>query len=318
MSRISNLAQHNFNLFATLNTQTRLFDAQTEVSTGQKSQDYAGIDRQAGRLINFKSELERVRQFQDNIETTERRLELMGFSLQRIEEVARDFRTTLLNARNGETADTIGLKELSQGLLDQIVDLLNVRDETRFLFAGGDIETKPVQLNNGTYTPPTVPPFPATADTTWYEGDNVVQLARVDESFQVSYGLTADANAIEKVIRAFDAVSEITFTSPPTAAEIQAVNDAITLLTEAVDINTAGEKTLAGLFGQVELNRKLLFDVNEKHDNFTVFAETNIANIEQVNMAEAVATLNFEQVTLEASFATLARVQQLSLSDFLR
>lgn len=318
MSRISNLAQHNFNLFATLNTQKRLFDAQTEISTGQKSQDFAGIDRQAGRLINFKSELERVRQFQDNIETTERRLELMGFSLQRVEEVAREFRTTLLNARNGETADTIGLKELSQGLLDQIVDLLNVRDETRFLFAGGDIQTKPVQLNNGTYTPPTVPPFPAAADTSWYEGDNVVQQARVDESFQVSYGITTDANAIEKVIRAFDAVSEITFTSPPSAAEIQAVNDAITLLTEAVDINTAGEKTIAGLFGQVELNRKLLYDVNEKHEYFTVFAETNIANIEQVNMAEAVATLNFEQVTLEASFATLARVQQLSLSDFLR
>lgn len=35
MSRISNLAQHSFNLFATLNTPTRLFEAQTEVPLGQ-------------------------------------------------------------------------------------------------------------------------------------------------------------------------------------------------------------------------------------------------------------------------------------------
>ncbi|MBT5665736.1 MAG: hypothetical protein HOJ06_10365, partial [Rhodospirillaceae bacterium] len=72
------------------------------------------------------------------------------------------------------------------------------------------------------------------------------------------------------------------------------------------------------LFGQVELDRKLINDVNVKHNNFLLFAETNIADIEQVNVAEAVSTLNFEQITLEASFATLARVQQLSLNDFLR
>ncbi|MBT5666942.1 MAG: hypothetical protein HOJ06_16495 [Rhodospirillaceae bacterium] len=318
MPRISNLAQHNFNLFSTLNTQTRLFTAQTEVSTGDKSQDFAGIDRDTGRLVNIKNELERVRQFQDNIETTDRRLDLMGFSLGRIEEVARDFRSTLLNAQNGATADTIGLKELSQGLLDQVVDLLNVRDESRYLFAGGIIQTKPVDLNNGTYVPPTVPPFPAAADTDWYNGDNVIQEARVDEGFSVSYGVTADSNALEKIIRSFDAISEITFTSPPTAAELQAVRDSITLLTEAIEQNTVGEKTIGELFGQVELDRKLVNDVNVKHDNFLVFAETNIADIQQVNVAEAVATLNFEQVTLEASFATLARVQQLSLNDFLR
>lgn len=318
MTRISNLAQHNFSLFSTLNTQTRLFKAQTEVSSGEKSQDFAGIDREAGRLVNIKNELERVRQFQDNIATTDRRLDLMGFSLGRIEEVARDFRSTLLNAQNGATANAIGLPELAQGLLDQISDLLNVRDESRYLFAGGKIEDKPVDLTNGTYVPPTVPPFPAAADTAWYGGDGVIQKARVDESFEVSYGITADSNALEKVIRSFDAISEITFSSPPTAAELQAINDAITLLTEAIDINPGGQKTIAQLFGQVELDRKLIDDVNVKHNNFLVFAETNIADIEQVNIAEAVATLNFEQVTLEASFATLARVQQLSLVDFLR
>jgi flagellar hook-associated protein 3 FlgL len=318
MPRISNLAQHNFNLFSTLNTQSRLFKAQTQVSSGDKSQDFAGIDREAGRLVNIKNELERVNQFQDNIDRTDRRLDLMGFSLGRIEEVARDFRSTLLNAQNGATADTIGLKELSQGLLDQIVDLLNVRDESRYLFAGGNIQTKPVDLNNGTYVPPTVPPFPTTADTDWYNGDAVIQEARVDEGFSISYGITADSNALEKVIRSFDAISEINFSTPPTVAELQAVRDAITLLTEAIEQNTVGQKTIGELFGQVELDRKLINDVNVKHNNFLLFAETNIADIEQVNVAEAVSTLNFEQITLEASFATLARVQQLSLNDFLR
>ena len=318
MPRISNLAQHNINLFSTLNTQSRVFQAQTEVSTGLVSLDFAGIDRNAGRLVNVKNELEPTEQFQANIGVTDRRLELMGFSLERIEEVARDFRTTLLDARNGGTATTIGLPALAQGLLDQIADLMNVRDESRYLFAGGNIQTKPVQLDNGAYTPPTVPPFPTAANTDWYEGDAVTQQARVDQDFVVDYGITADSNALEKVIRAFDSVSEITFSSPPTAAEVRAVNDAVALLTEALENNPGGERTVAELFGQVKLNRKLINDVSVKHENFIQFAQTSIADIEQVNMAEAISTLNFELVGLEASFTTLARVQQLSLSDFLR
>lgn len=318
MTRITTLAQHNFNLFTTLNTQKRLFEAQTQVATGLNSQNFAGIERDAGRLVSIKSELGQVRQFKDNADVTDRRLNLMGFSLQRIEEVARDFRITILDAKNGESASELNLPGLAQGLLDQIVDLLNVRDETRFLFGGGNIQSKPVDLNNGVYTPPVVPPFPAAADTDWYGGDNVIQQARIDEGFQLSYGITANSNAIEKVIRAFDAISEITFSSPPSAAEVTAIDSAVTLLTEALDNNTGGEKTIAELFGQVELNRKLIGDVNVKHENFELFAETSIADIEQVNTAEAVATLNFEQVVLEASFTSLARIQQLSLTNFLR
>jgi flagellar hook-associated protein 3 FlgL len=318
MARISNLAQHNISLFTTLNTQSRVFKSQTEVSSGLKSQDFAGINRDAGRLVNIKNELERTEQFEENIGVTERRLELMGFSLERIEEVSRDFRTTLLNAKNGETADIIGLPALAQGLLDQVSDLMNIRDESRYLFAGGSIQTKPVQLDNGTYTPPTVPPFPAAANTDWYEGDAVIQQSRVDQDFVVTYGITADSNALEKVVRAFDAISEISFSSPPAAAEVQAIDDAVTLLTEALEDNPGGEKTVSELFGQVELNRKLVNDVSVKHENFIQFAVTSIADIEQVDLAEAVATLNFEMVGLEASFTALARVQQLSLSDFLR
>ena len=317
MSRVATAAQNRFALFNTLNTQQRLFNAQTQVGTGLQSQDFAGISREAGRLVSVKAEFARVDQFLDNIETTDRRLEFMGFSLEKIEELGRSFRTTLLGAKNGETANVIGLPALAQGLLDQIVDLLNVRDESRFLFAGGNIQTRPVDLNNGTYTPPTVPPFPAVADTDWYGGDNVVQQARVDEGFVIDYGVRANDPAIERVIRAFDAISEITFSSPPAAAEITAINDAVALLTQALDTPPVGEQTIGGIFSQTALQRSIIADVKTKHDNFAAFAERNIAEIEQVNTAEAISFLNSEQVTLEASFASISRIQSISLVNFI-
>jgi len=104
MTRVATLAQNRFSLFTTLNTQQRLFDAQTQVGTGLKAQDFAGLARESGRLVNVKNEFARVEQFIDNIETTDRRLQFMEFSLERIEDVGREFRTTLLAAKNGDTA----------------------------------------------------------------------------------------------------------------------------------------------------------------------------------------------------------------------
>ena len=317
MTRVATLAQSRFSVFTALNTQQRLFDAQTQVGTGLKAQDFAGLAREAGRLVNVKNEFARVDQFLDNIEQTDRRLEFMGFSLERIEQLGREFRTTLQGAKNGDAANTIGLAAQAQGLLDQIVDLLNVRDESRFLFSGGNIRSLPVDLNNGVYTPPVVPPFPAVADTNWYGGDNVTQQARVDEGLVIDYGIRANNPAIERVIRAFDAISEITFTSPPTAAEVTAMTDAIALLTQALDTPPTGEQTIGALFAQTQLQRTILDDLKTKHENFAAFAEKNIADIEQVDSAEAISILNTEQVALEASFVTIARVQQVSLVNFL-
>ncbi len=318
MSRIATISQNRLSVFTALRTQERLFEAQTQIGTGLKSQDFAGLGRDAGRLVSVRNEFSRVNQFIDNIEITNRRLELTGFSLERIEKVASEFRTTLLNAKNGDTANVIALTSLAQGLLDQIVDLLNVRDESRFLFSGGNIRDRAVDLNNGTYTPPTVPPFPATANLDYYGGDNVVQQARIDEGFVVNYGVRANESSIEKIIRSFDSISEITFTSPASTAEVTAINAAVTLLTEALDADPAGQKTIGALFAEVELNRALLNDTKTKLENFAAFAERSIIDIQQVNTAEAITRLNIEQVTLEASFTAIARIQSLSLLNFLR
>ena len=52
MTRVATLAQSRFAMFSTLQTQQRLFNAQREVATGLKSQDFAGIQRDASRLVS--------------------------------------------------------------------------------------------------------------------------------------------------------------------------------------------------------------------------------------------------------------------------
>ena len=88
-------------------------------------------------------------------------------------------------------------------------------------------------------------------------------------------------------------------------------------LTDAIDDNGT-DNTLADLRADIGLNRVVLDSIKGKHNDFLKFAQDSIAQIENVDTAEALASLNFEQIQLEASFTTIARIQTLSLSNFLR
>ena len=123
--------------------------------------------------------------------------------------------------------------------------------------------------------------------------------------------------AFEKLIRTLDNVSNVTFTDPITTQEKTFLRDAITELTELLD-NNGTDKTLTDLRADIGLDRVVLDSLKDKHTNFLQFAQDSISEIENVNTAEAVSLLNFEQVQLEASFTTIARIQTLSLSNFLR
>ncbi len=316
-TRVATFAQQQLITNAALRTQRKIAEAQLQIATGKKTQEFSGLAADASRLVTLKGQLSNAQQFIQNIVVTEKRLNLMEFSLEQIDKIARTARTDLLNSFNGSTANRFELASVAQGALDQVVDILNLRDDSRFLFAGGKVTTKPVDLANGTYTAPTPPPFDTTADLGYYEGDNVSQSSRIDEGFVVQYGIKANESAFERLIRAFDTISNTTFSDPITAAQNLVIDGALAELNQAID-NNGTSKTISDLVSDVGLDRVLLDSVKDKHLSFIDFSKTAIGDIENVDIAEAIANLQFEQIQLEASFATIARVQTLTLNDFLR
>ncbi len=63
--------------------------------------------------------------------------------------------------------------------------------------------------------------------------------------------------------------------------------------------------------------RRTLEQTASKHADFQLFTEEAISGIENVDVAEAMTRLTQDQVTLEASFLTVARLANLSLTNFL-
>lgn len=317
VSRIGSFANQQLILDATLRTQSQLAETRLQAATGKKSQIFSGIAQDSSRLVNLKNEVAKADQYIENIATTEKRLTLMNLSLETIDEIAREMRSITVNSLNGEAADTNNLTEVATQFLEQTVELLNQRDDSRYLFAGGKTDTKPVDLANGVYTAPAPPPFDAVVDTGYYEGDSTTQQVRIDDGVTIQYGITADQSAFEKVIRALDNIAQTTFSVPITPAEKQVLNDAITLLTEATE-NNGAQKTIGGFAADVALDLRTIDIQKDRHTEFINFATDSIADIENVDTAETLSLLNFQQVQLEASFQIVARLGQLSLSNFLR
>ena len=319
-SRVSTLAQQQLITSNALRTQRNVNDLQVQIASGKKTQSFSGIAENAGRLVNLKSELSQAEQFIQNITITEKRLDLMAFAMDQIEGIARKARTDFATALNGSEADDIQLSLMAQASLDQIVEIFNTKDDSRFLFSGGAIETKPVNLSNAAYTAPvpgSPPIFVQTVETGYYQGDAVVQSTRADDGFSIAYGINADESAFEKLIRTLDNVSNVTFTDPITAQEKTFLTAAMTELTELLD-NNGVDKTLSDLRADIGLDRVILDNIRDKHNDFLQFSKDSIAEIENIDSAEVITSLNFEQIQLEASFTTIARIQTLSLSNFLR
>jgi flagellar hook-associated protein 3 FlgL len=317
VTRIGTFTNQQLILEATLRNQSRLSDTQLQVATGKKSQSFSGISQDASRLTNLKNELAKSDQYIQNIDTVTKRLDLMEFGLEQVDDMAREMRSLIRANLNGDAATTVNLSSLAQQFLDQTVEIMNMRDDSRYLFAGGKTDTKPVDLANGVYTSPTPPPFDTTADTGYYEGDGSIAEVRIDNSVVVQYGVLANESAFEKVIRAFDHIAQTTFSNPVTPAEKQMMNDAINLLTEAVEDNGTS-KTIGEITGDVVLDLRMLDSQREKHQEYMNFASTSIGDIENVDTAEAVTMLNFQQVQLQASYELVARIGTLSLANYLR
>ncbi|HAA93300.1 MAG: hypothetical protein CMM48_18700 [Rhodospirillaceae bacterium] len=316
VTRIGSFAQSQAVLQATLQTQNRLFETQTQVATGKKTQSFSGLEGDSQRLLNAKGDLAKTEQFLENITIAEQRLDLMLFAVDRTDEVAREMRSLFQSVQNGDAVNVLDIPGIAGQFRDQVVDLLNSKDNERFLFAGGKTDTRPVNLGNGVYTAPAPPPFDAGPDTGYYEGDATINTVRIDDNFTVPYGVIASADAFERVIRSLDNIAQMTFTSPPTAAELAVVDSAIAELNQAIE-NNGVNPTIQDIASEIALDQNLIGSQRARHDSVKVFLENKIADIENVNTAEAVAQLNFEQVQLEASYQAISRIQTLSLNAFL-
>lgn len=302
MTRVANYAQFQRNLAHILEAQRRLADGQIQISSGRKSQNYAGIARDARRLVGAEIAHMRTSQYIENNNLIELRLQKMETTVSQTFDIASNYKTLLVNALNFNNSSELAMPIQAKQLMDQLTALLNVEDDGRFLFAGTMTNTEPVDQSGlpGSYTVPT-----SDGDANgYYKGDTTKLTVRVDKTFDVTYGVHAQEKGFERLMRSLHMI----VIGPPN--DRATLEDALKVVNQAID-------TIPDLRTRIGTARATIEDVNQKHADFLLFSERIIGDAENADITEVITRMNADQLMVEASMMSLARMSQISLVRFL-
>ena len=309
VSRVTNLSSSRLINSLILKSQDRINEQQIKLTTQQKSQDYLGIGDDASRLLTVESSLRRIDQFVKDNAFIDMRMETMLNSMDAVGDILTEVRTLVRDVLEDGTLDGIDKNDFTEIKMDQLESFLNVKMNGRFLFSGTKTDTPPV--NTGDLGD--APTFDADGITTtaepsfFYQGDDNQVKARIDEGVTLEYGVKANDEGFEKLIRAIRLVKSTDLSAANVLGKFQ---HALNLLNESADNIAAVELNTGVKFQQLASTTQSLKDTKSILDGV-------VDEIERADTFEAVSILNQVQTQLEASYATAVRVSSLSLTKFL-
>ena len=146
MTGISNLGQTIDQIARLKNQQITLDNFSTQIATGKKTQQFSGLGTDILRSQRARTDINALDQYTTNIKNAHRRINLMVSTVQQISGQADNISAALTTlSRGGELPEFATTQQLASDVYDYIVDLLNIKDGERFLFAGSDSSVRPIE-----------------------------------------------------------------------------------------------------------------------------------------------------------------------------
>lgn len=138
------------------NSQSKLADLQNQISTGKKLNKPSDDPVAAAQVVKLNRELAQTEKYQENINVTQRRLELEETVLDNLNNATTRIKELTIQAGSGilSDADRKTIASEIRGLIDYSAGLMNTQDaQGEYLFSGSRGFDKPyVQDGNGNYT----------------------------------------------------------------------------------------------------------------------------------------------------------------------
>ncbi len=287
--------------------QGRTVDTQAQIATGKVGNQYADAKDKAGVLAAAKMKSSDVEAFTATTKEVLNKLNLQDLHLQQLSDISARLRSAIGEALAAGRAPA--LMEDVKNLYNEAVSLLNSRVDGKYIYGGSRTDQPPVNATDlaALVAAPTV------ADI--FDNTDLKQTQRIDESETLETGLTASDIATDlmqtfKDIATFDAGVNGPFGMDTTAAQTTFLTAQHVALPDVQE----GINTIAAINGTRHEQATIALD---RHESMTAYFTKFIGDIEDVDLAEAIARLNQDQVAAEAAGRMIAQVNQLSLLNFL-
>ncbi|MCV0424227.1 MAG: flagellin [Roseibium sp.] len=294
--RVATFNQASTILKNALQTQAKLAQNQEQQSSGNISSDYAGLGSDAATLVDLEVSVARSLASVSAAEDTLARVEMTYSALGNMSDIMTSMRADV-NAVLTED-DLTSLQILAESYLEDMAALLNTQFAGRYLFAGSNTEQAPVDLD--AYEVANLTDI----NTDYYTGDDYIQSVRLDTDRTIEYGVTANTTSIEEAMRA---LSFAATADPLTLDDLESLSELLVTAQDGIiALQSISSTTASSLESYISSEGEYVADAQEI-----------ITEISGADLAELIVEASIYEVQLEASYAALGALNDLSVRDYL-
>lgn len=297
--RIGSLAMLNDTMRDVAVSQKKLSVLQNQISSGNKSADFEGLNGSVEQFAQIASQIDRAKQFKANNAVNVAKLQTADGALSKITDIADEIKNKIVGA-NSATIGTSNLVQVVGDLLNSLVGELNATYNGHYIFSGTDTVNPPVPDMNFSNTVVGVP------DDNYYGGSRDDATLRADDRTDLTFPVRADAEAFQKIIAA---------AKQAIAAASNKDTDAMSRAQQLIQDGQSDLIALRSSIGSTVNNIQLIDDRLGAVSIYWIELSDSISKTDIVAASTEVASY---QAILQASFQVYARLSQLRLSDYLK
>ncbi|MDC7786777.1 flagellin [Rhodoplanes sp. TEM] len=307
IGRVATFALSGKMIDTALRTQARNSELMLQQASGEISTDFGGLGSSSRRVLEMQTAITQSKAYAESATNAVSRIEIMYSSLTQMSDLLTTLQSSVTGATDAGTLDEGTIASLTTAMgeyLEEFAAQLNTQYEGRYLFSGSMIDTAPVDLDS--YPAQSVP---SSASFDYYKGNDEITSVRVSTEQVVEYGVTAESEAFEKALRAFSIMANLP--SGTSSIDTDTLNEVLTLTKEAMSGVTTIQTKLS-------INANRLESVVDSQEAFQEQATSLESTLTDVDVAAAAAELSTRQTQLEAAYSAIAKIQSLSLADYLK
>jgi len=306
MTRISSLAQQQALVSQMLRAQTQVAESQRQVLTGEKADRYEGITRDASALISAQAIDSRTQKFIELANQVSGQVILQDTSLNTMYETAKGLRDSILQALGNNTGRSITVDLESAFVSGKAV--LNTRYAGKFLFAGTRTDLQPFSAVDVADLATVASPI-----SSFFKNSEQKSQVRVEQNLVIEHSLLASdigSNMMASVKRLAEYNAATPFGNVLTPADRVALQAEVTNLDNALSAIIQLQASNGFVGTRLE-------SVTIRNQQLEVVNKQLIADLSEVDMAEAISRLNQDKLAVEASYNLVRQISQLTLLNFL-
>lgn len=330
-----------------LKLQNQLVTAQQELASGRLADVGKTLGGRTSETVSLRQQYARFQTYIETNSTVTTRLDVTQTTLQSFSDTAQKFLSTLLASRNTDTGPAVSQSE-AQADLVALTDGLNSTLSGQYLFGGINTTTPPVTDYYANPTPAnrqavidafttafgTAPSDPANSgiskaamqtfldgafanqfeqpawSTNWSAASDQNLQSRISSTEQISTSTNANADAFRKLAKAYTMVADLGVGTLNKDTYGAVVDSAIKAVGEAIQ-DLAGEQARLGTASA------RVAASNQRMSAQITIMNTQINNLETVDPFEASTHVTTLQTQLETAYALTARVQRLSILNYI-